>query len=135
MFLPFSSLGSFLWLSLAAFSSTPNSDDKTLLSGGNQYIHEESSDRQYLLHHCFRQSSIGALHMSGIIGTSKAAYEDSPFRALEIGCGAGHTTLDLLNKVLSQQAKITAVDTDASMIDATKARLRQMDSNNHLKIE
>lgn len=133
MFLPFSSLGSFLWLSLAAFSSTPNSDDKTLLSGGNQYIHEEGSDRQNLLHQCFRQSSIGALHMSGIIGSSKMAYEDSPLRALEIESGAGHTTL--LNKVLSQQAKITTVDTDASMIDATKARLRQMDSNNHLKIE
>jgi ubiquinone/menaquinone biosynthesis C-methylase UbiE len=44
-----------------------------------------------------------------------------PGRALEIGCGAGHLTVELA----SRAAQVDAVDASQAMVDTTEARLRE----------
>ena len=75
----------------------------------------------YILHQCFRQSSLEAFHLSGIMDASSQPIQ-KPYRVLEIGCGEGHTTLNLLNEILPSHVQVTAVDTDAAIIRTAKAR-------------
>ena len=128
----------------AALSGTGNNRPTSTggTSGGAQYVHQqESSNRQFLLHQCFRQSSLDAFHMSGIMhyfannksSSSKKDSADNPdhhqYRILEIGCGAGHTTLDLLDKELPLNVEIVAIDADATMISDAKNRFVEDRSN------
>ena len=121
---------SILWI-VAAIASTAVTALSSSGSGGDQYIHRETSDRQELLHWCFQDTSVQALHQSGIVERANASND---FQILEIGCGAGHTTIDLLAKTLPDSAKITAVDADAGMIEAAKHRRKRNRSTNNDRI-
>jgi len=82
-------------------------------SGDDQYIHNagENKERLSVLNKCFRQSSAEALRFSGI--TDVASRRE--YKVLEIGCGAGLTTVDLARQ-LGNKARITAIDTNADLI-------------------
>ena len=101
----------------------------TTSSGGEQYIHnqKESSLRQEVLHQCFRDSSAAAFRMSGILAQAAASStsrddDDDGYHVLEIGCGAGATTLDLARQ-LPVTAHVVGLDTNADMIAAAQERL------------
>jgi SAM-dependent methyltransferase len=85
-----------------------------MASGGDQYIHQESSVRQGFLQECFRHSSAVAFEKAGILA------DDKTQQVLEIGCGTGLTTLDIARML--PQAHITAIDTDPTLI----AKAQQM---------
>ncbi|CAB9523571.1 biosynthesis O-methyltransferase [Seminavis robusta] len=111
---------------VASLSASASNNDATIGSGGDQYIHaKENVERQGLLHQCFRQSSSDAFSMSGILEASQHHHNNDKetFRVLEIGCGAGHTTLDLLLDVLPDHCHITAVDADPKLIASAQTRL------------
>jgi len=96
-------------------------------SGGDQYIHnqKESSLRQEVLHQCFRDSSAAAFRMSGILdqaADSRSRDDGGSYHVLEIGCGAGATTLDLARQ-LPVTAQVVGLDTNADMIAAAQERL------------
>lgn len=90
-------------------------------SGGDQYIHNqgENTERQHVLHECFRDTTADAMRKSGIV---EASFHSDKFKMLEIGCGAGFTTRDLAHQLMNK-ATITAIDTNANLISEAKARL------------
>ena len=105
------------------------SNDSAASSGGDQYIHNklERTERQEVLHFCFRHTSKGAFRRSTIIARAAAADKaGTAYRVLEIGCGAGFTTLDVA-EWLPSRATITAIDTNETMIASARERL----STNH----
>lgn len=105
------------------------SSNNSVSSGGDQYIHNklESTERQEVLNFCFRHTSKDAFRRSTIIAKAVAADDaGTGYRVLEIGCGAGFTTLDLA-EWLSSRTTITAIDTNESMIASARERL----STNH----
>ena len=120
-------LGRLVYALLAAFNSSSRNQSSHPSTGGSQYIHsEESVDRQELLHKCFRQSTKDAFQMSRIlqeVDVAAQSREGRPFRVLEIGCGAGHTTINLLMDLFGEGTIITAVDTDSKMIEQAISRL------------
>lgn len=89
-------------------------------SGKDQYIHNDSSQRQDILNKCFRHTTADAFRKSGIVHASQT---NATFCVLEIGCGSGATTLDLAT--ILPNAVITAVDTDPTLIAAANERLEQ----------
>ena len=92
------------------------------VSGGDQYIHNqgENSKRQFVLQECFRDTSADALCKSGI---AKAASFADDYRILEIGCGAGLTTVDLARQL--EKGTVTAIDTNPALIADARERLKQ----------
>lgn len=108
-----------------------HSTSSALTSGGEQYIHnqKENSQRQEVLHRCFRASSAAAFRKSGIVSQAAQAArnerKDGCYTMLEIGCGSGATTLDLARQ-LPKSAKVVGLDANADMIAAANERLRQL---------
>jgi 2-polyprenyl-3-methyl-5-hydroxy-6-metoxy-1,4-benzoquinol methylase len=94
-----------------------------MASGGDQYIHNanENLERQNILNQCFRHSSAEAFVKSKLVDQSTTISKE--FRVLEIGCGAGVTTLDL-SQVLSA-AKIVAIDANADLIEIARRNLKE----------
>ena len=90
-------------------------------SGGDHCIHNrnENSERQNVLHSCFRDTSADALRRSGI---ANAASSKENYKVLEIGCGAGLTTIDLARQL--DKSNIMAIDTNANMIADAQNRLK-----------
>ena len=66
----------------------------TMASGGDEFIHNESEDsgRQNVLNdECFRDTSVDAMHRTGIVDA--AVHQAHDYKLLEIGCGL--TTMDI----------------------------------------
>lgn len=99
------------------------------MSGGNQYIHRESEVRQDVLNRCFWPSSLEAFRASGI--AQEAAEQHGRFRILEIGCGAGFTTLSLTRALC--KAEVTAIDTSEDMIASARKSLDCCNDSDQLK--
>lgn len=84
----------------------------------------ESSDRQAILNDCFRDTTADAFRQSGIVDA--ASLQSDNYRVLEIGCGAGLTSIDLARQL--PRATIVAIDANADLIANAKKRLELEDT-------